>query len=72
MKNYQGVIIDKSLKSSFSLDSLDVISQRHSPSSSWTLLKVNVNANKLEEQIKMFQSNMVEGPFYCHFYNKEN
>lgn len=68
MEEFHAVIVDKSLVNVDILEGLKVLSVK---GGDWTLYKISVNENELIEVIKLVQSQMNDGAWYFHFYNRD-
>jgi len=67
MKNYHGIIIDKSQKDKSIFERLKILGSKTS-SKGWILYKIEVNPEEINKIIQELQQNMISGPYYCHFY----
>lgn len=63
------IIVDKSQKDVTALKRFDIISQ--TTDGGWVIHKIAVKENSLTKTIKFIQSNMNEGNWYFHAYNKD-
>jgi len=71
MERYHGIIVDVSQKDESIFHNLKILGQKKTEDGEWTLYKIGVETDKIDEILKKLQENMVEG-FYFHFYkNKE-
>ncbi len=69
MQEFHAILVDKSLNNLELLNNLTVLSE--APAGSWTLYKIIEKEDKLIETIKTIQSQMLDGPWYFHFYNSD-
>ena len=68
MKEYHGIIVDKSLKNKNLIKKFKVIGKRKT-SNRWLLLKIAFPTKNLNEMIKLIQKNLVsQKNYYAHFY----
>jgi len=69
MKEYHGIVIDKSLKDKKIIKKLNVIGSKKSTSNKLLQLKISFPEEKLNEMIKFIQENLVtKEKYYAHFY----
>ena len=67
MKNYHGIIVDKSQYDESIFTELKILGSKTS-SQGWILYKIEVSPEEIDKTIRKLQQNMVLGSFYCHFY----
>ena len=70
MSEYHGIIIKESLKDQSVLDRTKILGQKKGIK--WTLLRVGVNENKIDEVLGLVQKSLVTEParYYAHFYRE--
>lgn len=71
MSEYHGIIIREGLRDRSILGQMKILGMKRTEE--WTLLRVGVNKDKVNEIIKIVQKNLLTNPvYYAHFYrNKE-
>jgi hypothetical protein len=73
MSDYHGIIVKESLKEQFVLNEMKILGQRKSVK--WTLFRVGVDENKIDEVVESVQKSLVASPtrtcYYAHFYRGE-
>ena len=68
MEEFHAIIVDKSLKSLDILNNLNVLSEK---GGDWSLFKVSSTEDELFDTIRQLQSQMNDGKWYFHFYNRD-
>jgi hypothetical protein len=68
MSEYHGIIVKESLKDESVLNKMKILGQKKG--TKWTLLRVGVNENKIDEVVELVQKNLISEPmrYYSHFY----
>jgi len=69
VKDFWGIVVDQSLRSTDYIDELEVIAKREL--GSWGMLLVCVSEDDLEGQIQALQQNMIDAKedcWYAHFF----
>lgn len=70
MSEYHGIIITEGLKGQSVLNKMKILGQKKGRE--WTLLRVGVSENKIDEVVGLVQKSLVTEPtFYAHFYREE-
>jgi len=72
MNEYHGIMIKEGLKDQLVLNKMKILGTKKGKK--WTLLRVSVDENKMDEVLGSIQKNLVTEPesYYSHFYrNKE-
>lgn len=70
MSEYHGIIIKEGLKDQSVLNKMEILGQKKARE--WTLLRVGVNENKIDEVVRLVQKSLVTEPtYYAHFYQEE-
>lgn len=69
MENYHGILVDVSQKDKTIFTKIKIIGQKKS--GNWSLYKLEINPQQLEETIKQLQENLLEG-FYFHLYKDDD
>jgi hypothetical protein len=69
MSEYHGIIIKEGLKDQSVLNTMKILGQKKGRQ--WTLLRVSVNENKIDEVVGLVQKSLVTEPtFYAHLYRE--
>jgi len=69
MSEYHGIIVKEGLKDQSVLNKMKILGQKKGRE--WTLLRVSVHEDKLEEAIGLVQKSLITEPaFYAHFYRQ--
>lgn len=70
MSEYHGIVIKESLKDQSVLNKTKILGRKKSVK--WTLLRVSVNENKINEVVGLVQKSLVTEParYYAHFYRE--
>ena len=68
MSEYHGIIVKESLKDESVLNKMKILGQKKG--TEWTLLRVGVSENKIDEVIGSVQKSLATEPlrYYSHFY----
>ena len=69
IEELHAIIVDKSLSDLSVLKKLNIISQ--TKDGGWILYKISIDSSEVDKTIRMIHSNMAEGNWYFHFYNKD-
>ena len=70
MAEFHGIIVDKSLKSQKVLEQLNVLSKSTAPDEdAWTLYKISVPEEKVQETVQLIQKSLSGGAWYAHLYD---
>jgi hypothetical protein len=70
MSEYHGIIVKEGLKNQSILNKLKILGKKKA--GEWTLLRVGVGENRINEVIKLVQKNLVTEPaYYAHFYRNQ-
>jgi hypothetical protein len=70
MSEYHGIIVKESLKDQLALNKMRILGQKKS--TKWTLLRVSVNENEIDEIVGLFQKSLITESmrYYGHFYRE--
>jgi hypothetical protein len=70
MSEYHGIIIKEGLKDLLVLNKMKILGQKRGIK--WTLLRVGVNENKIDEVVGLVQKSLITEPtcYYSHFYRE--
>ncbi len=72
MNEYHGIIVEESLKDKSILNKIIKLGSKVADDADFTLLRVEVEEEKIEEIIKLVQRNLVTRPvYYAHFYRDD-
>jgi hypothetical protein len=70
MNEYHGIIIKEGLKDPSILRQMEILGTKKT--GEWTLLRVEVNENRINEIIRIVERNLLTKPvYYAHFYRNE-
>jgi len=70
MNEYHGIIIKEGLKNPSILGQIKILGTKKT--GEWTLLRVEVNENEINDVIKIVKENLLTNPvYYAHFYRNE-
>lgn len=70
MSEYHGIVIKEGLKDSSILKKMKILGRKRARE--WTLLKVGVDEDEIEETIRTVQKCLATKPtYYAHFYRNE-
>jgi phosphoribosylformylglycinamidine (FGAM) synthase PurS component len=70
MSEYHGIIIKEGLKDHSILGQMKILGMKRT--GEWTLLRVEVSENKIDEVVKIVRRNLLTNPvYYAHFYRDE-
>ena len=70
MEEYHGIIVDVSQKDKSIFNKLKILGSKISSNDDWTLYKIEVNSENVDETIKKLQDNLDDG-FYFHLYRND-
>jgi hypothetical protein len=70
MSEYHGIIIKEGLKDQLVLGNMKILGKKKGIK--WTLLRVGLNENKIDEVVGLVQKSLVTEParYYAHFYRE--
>ena len=64
---YHGILLDASFEGIF-LKSFKILGRKRSETNPWIMSKVEVRDEDIEKVIETCKDNLMDGPYYCHFY----
>ena len=69
---YTGILLNKSFDESRTvIDSLHILRTKIYTDSDWIVYQAVIDNNNIEEVLKNTSKNMIDGPWYNHFYNED-
>jgi len=72
MNEYHGIIVEESLTDKALLSRMKILGKRFYQKNDFTVLRVEINKDKIEEFIELVRKNLRTKPaFYAHFYRDD-
>jgi hypothetical protein len=70
MSEYHGIIVKEGLRDQSILSKMEILGMKRA--GDWTLLRVGVRENRIDEVVGLVQMCLVSQPaYYAHFYRRE-
>jgi len=67
MDTFHGIVVNQSLDDQSVVKNWNILNE--SKTEDWSIYTVSVGSESLDKLIKSVQVNMIDGPWYAHFYN---